>query len=104
MGGLVKLFAEKDADLNWPRNSGETPIFIAAENGHAKIVEFLVKKKVDLNRANKIGETPVATAVAEGHTGIVKILIDSGAKVEKYLQSRSTKREIKEMIAKALQK
>merc|ERR1712034_189121 len=40
---IVKILAEKKADVNNPTNSGETPLQIAEEKGHSIIVSFLKK-------------------------------------------------------------
>ena len=39
-------------------NGGETPLHIAAQNGHLSIVEFLIKSGADINKSRNCGKTP----------------------------------------------
>ena len=60
---------------NYPYNDGETPIFVAASNGHTEIVKFLVGYGANRNAPKYNGFTPMHMAAWNGHTEIVRILI-----------------------------
>ena len=55
--------------------SGETPIYIAAENGHTGIVQILIANTDIPNAPNYRGWAPIFIAAAHGHTETVKALI-----------------------------
>ena len=43
---IVKLLARHRADLKKPSSNGETPLLLAARNGHMEVVEFLYERGV----------------------------------------------------------
>jgi len=64
---------------------GETPLHVAVQYGHAKVVEFLVAKGVDVNVIS--GElqnlhTPLHDAASKGYTEIAEFLVSKGADIE----------------------
>ncbi|OQR89925.1 hypothetical protein ACHHYP_05941 [Achlya hypogyna] len=59
--------------------TGRSPIFMAALNGHKTIVELLVLVHADLNSADNEGNTPIHAAVASGHRNIVEMLVTAEA-------------------------
>ena len=59
---------------NAPGNSGRTPIYHAAWNGHTDIAKILVRLTDNPNVPDKDGYTPIHWAARNGHTEIVKIL------------------------------
>ena len=66
-------------NLNWKRE-GKTPLHIACEKGHAKIVEALIRADdINLNEIDEDGDSSLHIACMEGHTEIVKALIGAGA-------------------------
>ena len=53
-----------------------TPLFIAAQEGHASVVELLLKADgVDVNKAREDGATPLYIAAREGHASVVELLL-----------------------------
>jgi ankyrin repeat protein len=53
------LGKELRVDVNKANNAGCTPLFIAAQNGHESIVQYLVKELgADINQGEKRGGTP----------------------------------------------
>ena len=70
---MIKLFIFYSR--NYPGNDGETPIFVAASNGHTEIVKFLIGYGANRNAPKYNGWTPMHIAARNGHTEIVKILI-----------------------------
>lgn len=55
------------------------PLFIAAENGHIKIVRMLVEQGMDVNVVRDDGCTPLYVAACTGHADVLKVLLTSGA-------------------------
>ncbi|CAG0894858.1 unnamed protein product [Darwinula stevensoni] len=60
---------------------GYTALHLAAQNGHASVVEVLLKSGVNRNVTNKMEKTPLHLAATEGHANICEILIKQGALV-----------------------
>ena len=56
-------------------NDGATPLFIAAQNGHLEIVQFLVESGANKDQGTtNDGATPVFIAAQNGHLEIVRVL------------------------------
>ena len=57
-----------------------TPLHVAANLGHAEVVEVLVKKgKADVNKQNTAGCSPLYVACARGHLAAAKRLVEQRA-------------------------
>ena len=63
--------------INYPDSDGETPLHVAAINGHIDIVRILCSiKGININsRANNL-ETPLQWAISYGHIDVVKYMLD----------------------------
>jgi ankyrin repeat protein len=68
------LLAQQGANLNALDDEGNTPVFVAAENGHVDIIGILVKHEADLNTAMSDGCTPVFLAAHNDYVDIVRVL------------------------------
>ena len=68
-------------------NSGVTPLWIAAHNGHLKIVRFLVEVGAAKDQANNSGVTPLWIAAHNGHLMIVRFLLEVGAAREQWFNT-----------------
>ena len=81
---IAEVLLKHKADLN-ARNSkangGDSPLHLAAKNGHAALATFLIANGDDANRKNNTGKTPLHLAAASGHDGMVTRLLKSGANV-----------------------
>ncbi len=76
----VKLLIKAGADVNQPRNDGVAPLYIAAQDGRAEVVQILVNTEgVALNQPMNDGATPLYIAAQNGHSEVVKILLQAGA-------------------------
>ncbi|MTI11778.1 ankyrin repeat domain-containing protein, partial [Sansalvadorimonas verongulae] len=76
---VVQSLIDADADINqtW---KGATPLFVAAQNGHDKVVETIVKAQgVSVNQAKSTGSTPLFIACQQGYPDIVDMLLEAGA-------------------------
>ena len=63
------------------KNDGSTPLYIAAENGHLDVVQFLVEQGEDVNFADNFGWTPLHRAAEGGHKEIISCLVSWGSSV-----------------------
>src|SRR5262245_63418932 len=63
------------------RIGGYTPLILAAQQGHAEVMEPLIKAGADVNAKTSNSTTPLMFAAASGNTKAVKVLLDRGADV-----------------------
>jgi len=61
----------------------ETPLFLAAKEGHTSVFEFLLSKKADASIPNAHGATVLEVAKKNGHNKIVKLLQSKKQKLAK---------------------
>lgn len=55
----IRELIQAGADVNLKNNYGAAPLFMAAANGHTKIVAALLKANADTNAAKTDGVTPL---------------------------------------------
>ena len=66
------------------KNDETSAIFVAAENGHLKVVQVLTKARADMDKARKVdGQTPLIAAVSYGYNEVAQCLIEAGARMDK---------------------
>ncbi len=58
-----------------------TLLMIAAENGHASVVEVLLKAEANVNAVDSKGFTPLHVAAENGHASVVEVLLKAKANV-----------------------
>ena len=67
------------------RIAGETPLMLAAKNGHADAVKLLLDRGAQINARNpetpnpKRGMTALLFAAQHGHDDVVRVLLEHGA-------------------------
>ncbi|XP_023676444.2 caskin-2-like isoform X8 [Paramormyrops kingsleyae] len=61
-------------------SSANTPLHLAARNGHKDIIRMLLKAGIDINRTTKAG-TALHEAALYGKTEVVRLLLDAGIDV-----------------------
>lgn len=74
---LINL-AKHNFNLNRPSNTGETPLMVAAQQGHFSMFSWLAQQPhANINsRTNKFQNSPIHFAARDGHLDIVKKLVD----------------------------
>ena len=70
------------ADVDTPMKDGETPVFIAAQNGHTDAIQVLKGFGADVNTPMEDGRTPVHAAAHNGHADAIQVLKELGADVD----------------------
>jgi hypothetical protein len=79
----VKSLIRNTADANIKdTNNGNSPIHIAAQNGHTEVCQFLIDKKCDLNAKNMKGNTAIHMSVGYDYYEASMSLINGGADQE----------------------
>ena len=69
---------------------GDTPLHLAARNGHKDVVHLLLDNGVEPDLYTKYGMTPLHIAALIGHIDVVQLLLDRGAKPNIQCQNGST--------------
>lgn len=63
---IIEILLKYGADVNSKSDSGDTPLHIAAQDGHTKIVEILLKSGADVNSLDSRDQTPLHFAGYNG--------------------------------------
>ncbi|CAF4727222.1 unnamed protein product [Rotaria sp. Silwood1] len=79
---IVKLLADRKANLMVVDGSGNNAIYWAARQGHVPIITFLHEKGVPINVSNRNGETSLHVAARYGHAHVVEHLCKLGGNVD----------------------
>ncbi|KAJ8284617.1 hypothetical protein COCON_G00034670 [Conger conger] len=69
--------------VNSPAHDSTTPLFLAAQQGHARVVKALLRAGADVNRVTYDDTSPLFTAVSGGHFEVVELLVRNGAEVNR---------------------
>ena len=80
MTEIVALLLKYGADVNSTTQSGETPLYYAAVEGHFAIAKLLIQNKADINYKDQEGFTPLHIAAYCGQSKIVELLLKFGAR------------------------
>ncbi len=73
------LLATSKADVNGRDENGNTPLILAAQNGHNEVIMALLAAKADVRAKNNQGQTALDLAAAGGHDECVRLLKQAGA-------------------------
>lgn len=75
-----RLLLERTSDVNSRNERGETPIWLAAEGGHADFIEILLQcPGIDPNLPTIFGKTPLHVAAVRGQGPAVAALLKSAS-------------------------
>ncbi|MFC1600996.1 ankyrin repeat domain-containing protein [Candidatus Sumerlaeota bacterium] len=80
--GDVKKRIEGGAHLEVRDEYGQTPLYLASQEGRGAIAQYLIEAGADVDAPDKFGQTPMYAAARSGHAALVKMLVESGADVE----------------------
>lgn len=74
---VASLLLERDVQLDARDSNGLTPLYLAAQSGHAEIVSSLLAEGASVNSVGRFGRTPLHRAVRGGHISVVRALLSS---------------------------
>lgn len=79
---VVDCLVKAGADLNRVGRKGVTPVRLAANRCHTKIVKYLASAGADLDAPEEGGGNALIKAAGTGMLGVVQCLVESGANIE----------------------
>src|SRR5579864_2847831 len=86
---MVRILLAAGANIKVETRVGAiTPLFLAATNGNATMLEAMLKVGADPNFTNSLGTTPLMKAAAAGEADAVRVLLEHGADVNKTESAR----------------
>jgi len=74
-GGARKASTTTEVDVNARMRGGATPLFAAAYEGHAKIVEQLVTAGADIGACTEVGSSVLFASASRGHAEATAVLL-----------------------------
>jgi cytohesin len=80
---VANLVQQESKSVNTLDEFKRTPVHLAAEQGHANVVELLIKSRAEFDRPDIDGSSPLLIASAAGHVEVVERLIDAGADISR---------------------
>jgi ankyrin repeat protein len=78
---MVRMLADRGANVNARSLGGSTPLHDAALKGYAEIAARLIAHGANVNARDSYGATPLNDAAVGGNAAIVRMLLDHGADV-----------------------
>ena len=77
----VSSLLDQGADAGAQNSAGQTPLLVAAQNGHIKAMEILLGRGADINAQDDRGRTALMVAAGADDVKMVRLLLSKGAKV-----------------------
>ena len=79
----IKALIKDSPDLiNAPSADGNTPLHLAAQQGHLVVAKFLLQNQANVNARSKNDLTPLQIATSRGHKSMVELLLSNKADVD----------------------
>ncbi|KAJ8264746.1 hypothetical protein GJAV_G00154410 [Gymnothorax javanicus] len=69
--------------VNSTAHDSTTPLLLAAQQGHTRVVKALLRAGASANRVNDDDTSPLFAAVSGGHMAVVELLVTEGAEVNR---------------------
>ena len=80
---VMQILLEQGANVEARRDDDATPLFVAAEHGHTKIVKRLLNSGADIEcTAHNFKYTPLLIAAIRGQATTIELLLNKGANIE----------------------
>jgi len=76
---VVKYLVERNAALEVPNGTGQSPLAAAAQSGQAEVVDHLILSNANPNSEADHGVRPLHRAAGAGHDGVVRMLLKGRA-------------------------
>uniref|UniRef100_A0A1I8IE30 ANK_REP_REGION domain-containing protein n=1 Tax=Macrostomum lignano TaxID=282301 RepID=A0A1I8IE30_9PLAT len=61
--------------VNLQRNNGESPLYVASQNGHHKVIKALIKAEANVSFKTVGGSSPLDVVVQNGHILVLDLLL-----------------------------
>ena len=68
------MLIKREANVNDKDTEGNTPLIMAAYNGHSEVVDMLIKRGANVNDKDNEDKTALMWAAYNGHSEVVDIL------------------------------
>ena len=79
---MVWALVSAGASVDQAREDGTTPLYVAAQQGHLKVVRALVEANATVDQAAENGATPLSVATMQSHLEVAQVLVDAGATLD----------------------
>lgn len=76
------LLTQSNVRIDIRDRNGQTPLSLAAENGHEGIVQMLLERGTTTETQDSKSQTPLLLAAVNGHESVVQMLLERGARTE----------------------
>ena len=91
----INTLINDGADINFRNADGKTPIYVAAEKGHTRVVDLLIARGADLRIVDNLNQSPLTAACRNSKDGaddiidkkwfdIISLLINAGTPLNEY--------------------
>ena len=77
---MIRLLISARASFIANKN-GATPLFVAVQNGHDRVIVTLARSRASINDHSNDGWTPIAVAAQKKHENVVRLLAHLGARL-----------------------
>lgn len=78
----ARALLQNEVEIDAKNTGSQTPLSLAAKNGHLKVVELLLENGAELESEDNRGNTPLLWAVINGHEEVVQLLLENGGKAQ----------------------
>ncbi|MGD2136206.1 MAG: ankyrin repeat domain-containing protein [Gemmatimonadales bacterium] len=78
----VDALLQRNVSADVPDAGGQTPLFLAARDGHTEIARLLLEAGADPNHGDHYGTTPLMYAAGRGHLDVTVLLVEYGAELD----------------------
>eukprot|EP00891_Asterochloris_glomerata_P003042 jgi/Astpho2/3042/e_gw1.00051.319.1_t len=75
----ARSLLKSSAQVDVRDGAGNTPLILACQAGHGRLIKLLLRKGADINAYNSTGRTALQAAAAGQHQAAVKYLRSLGA-------------------------
>jgi hypothetical protein len=78
----VGLLLGHGANVQQPKSTGATPLWLACQDGNSAVLELLLEHRANVHSQNTAGVAPLHVASQGGHAECVRMLLIAGAQTD----------------------